>query len=164
LPRLSQRNEFVRGVLGDWQWSGVVTVESGDRFTVVAGKDQSQTGLGQDRGVQTGPPRGTGACNNRAPCVDWLDPTSFALPAAGTFGSIRKGSLIGPGSFTWDMGVFKNFAITEHAKLQFRAEFFNIFNHANFNTPNANISAAAFGSINGAGDPRIGQLALKIIF
>jgi len=164
LPQLSQSNPVLRGVLADWQWSGVMTVESGDPFTVLAGKDQSQTGLGEDRGVQVGPARGTGACSTRAPCVDWLAPASFTLPTLGTFGSIRKGSLIGPGSFTWDMGVFKNFGISGRGKIQFRAEFFNIFNHVNLNNPNANVSAAAFGTINGAGDPRIGQLALKILF
>jgi hypothetical protein len=96
--------------------------------------------------------------------VDWLAPTSFTLPSVGTAGSIRKGSLIGPGSLTWDMGISKNLAVAGNRKVQIRAEFFNIFNRVNLNNPNANISAAAFGTISGASDPRIGQLALKILF
>lgn len=164
LPQLSPQSPLVRGILGDWQLSGVVTLQSGDPYTVTAGRDQSQTGLGQDRGVQVGPARGPGACGTRIPCVDWLNPLSFQLPAVGTFGAIRKGSLVGPGSFTWDMGLFKNFSVHGRGKLQFRAEFFNVFNHTNFNNPNSSFSAAAFGAIDGAGGPRIGQLALKIQF
>src|SRR5262249_28722996 len=128
LPQLPLQSPRLHGMLGDWQVSGVVTIESGDSFTVTAGKDQSQTGLGQDRGVQVGPARGTGACGTRIPCVDWLNPDSFQLPPLGTFGTIRKGSLIGPGSFTWDMGLFKNFSLAGRGRLQFRAEFFNVFN------------------------------------
>ena len=52
-----------------------------------------------------------------------------------------------------------NFPVTERVKLQFRAEFFNIFNNVNFNNPTASVNNSGFGTINGAGDPRIGQLA-----
>ncbi|MGH9626575.1 MAG: carboxypeptidase regulatory-like domain-containing protein, partial [Bryobacteraceae bacterium] len=142
------------------------TAQSGGPFTVTAGKDQSHTGLGQDCGVEVaGVTRFTsGPCANRAPCVNYFNPAAFALPAVGTFGTVGKDSIYGPSSFTWDMGLFKNIPFTERFQLQFRAEFFNVFNNVNFNNPNSNKSSSQFGTINGAGSPRIGQLALKFVF
>ncbi len=65
----------------------------------------------------------------------------------------------------WDSGIFKEFAVwRERTKLQFRAEFFNTANRVNRNNPNVTQSAAGFGSITSAQDPRVGQLALKLLF
>ena len=89
---------------------------------------------------------------------------SFALPAIGMFGNIGKNSLTGPNLIGWDMGIFKNFRLRERFKVQFRAEFFNIFNRVNFSNPTSNSSSGNFGTITSAGDPRIGQLALKVFF
>ena len=164
LPRLAALNGLARAFLGSWELTGILTAQSGFPFTVTAGKDQSLTGLGQDRGVITGPPKGSGACGNRVPCVDFLNRSSFTLPAIGTFGNIGKNSLAGPNLITWDMGIFKNFPFSERYRIQFRAEFFNIFNRANFSNPSGNVSSGSFGTITGAGDPRIGQLALKLFF
>jgi len=169
LPALSGVNRMARGVLGSWELSGIMTAETGGPFTIGAGKDQSKTGLGNDRGVQISgvQPFASnvyGPCANRAPCVDYLNPAAFGLPAVGTFGTVGKNSFRGPGSFSWDMGLFKNIPLTERFTLQFRAEFFNIFNHVNFNNPTTSVSNSGFGTINGAGGPRIGQLALKLSF
>lgn len=166
LPALSGANRLARGVLGNWQYSGIMTAQSGGPFTITAGKDQSLTGLGHDRGVQVAGvnPFASGPCANRAPCVNYLNPAAFALPAVGTFGTLGKNSFRGSNSFTWDMGLFKNIPLRESVSLQFRAEFFNALNHVNFNNPTASVNGSGFGTINGAGGPRIGQLALKLIF
>jgi hypothetical protein len=89
----------------------------------------------------------------------------------GTFGTVGKNSFRLPGAFTWDMDLVKNFSFTERWRLQFRAEFFNVFNRANFMDDAASLtnfqkvsSTNNFGAIRQAGDPRIGQLALKIFF
>ncbi len=137
---------------------------SGDPLTILSGKDNSLTGLNEDRGVLLGTAKGAGACGNAAPCVDFLNPTSFGLNATGTYGNVGKGAFTGPNFIDWDMGIFKNFKLTERVKLQFRAEFFNIFNRANFLDPGTTVSAAGFGSIKSANDPRIGQFALKLSF
>lgn len=60
--------------------------------------------------------------------------------------------------------MFKNFPIREELGFQFRAEFFNVFNHTNLNNPTASVSGSGFGTISGSGSPRIGQLALKMTF
>jgi hypothetical protein len=165
LPSLSRTSRWVRGVVGGWELSGITSAHSGGPVTILAGRDQSQTGIGYDRGaLLSSTIYGSGACQNRAPCVDSLIPSAFGLPALGTFGNIGKGRIRGPGMFNTDLGIFKRFPITERLGAQFRAEFFNIFNRANFNNPGASVSAAGFGSILSAADPRIVQLALKLLF
>lgn len=169
MPQLTGSNALVRNVIGDWQLTGVLQLQTGLPMTVVAGKDQSQTGLTKDRAVLAGSPYGPGACQNTAPCVDYVNPKAFTLPAIGEFGNVGKGSLRAPGLATWDAGLFKNFRIQERWRVQFRAEFFNVLNRVNFKAPDQtnqtnNISAGGFGSLRGANDPRIGQLALKVVF
>lgn len=65
---------------------------------------------------------------------------------------------------TWDMGLLKNFPFRERWKVQFRTEFFNALNRTNFNNPSSIVTAGAFGTITSSADPRIGQLALKLVF
>jgi hypothetical protein len=87
-----------------------------------------------------------------------------------TFGNVGKGSLRFPGTYNWDMGISKTFAITEGFKVQLRGEYFNIFNHVNFlgdeTTVNnmSNVGNGNFATLRTAMDPRIGQIALKLIF
>lgn len=176
LPRLTKRNAWLRGVAGGWQLTGIVTAQTGGPLTVLAGRDQSQTGIGADRASFTGSdPYGSNACGSTGPCVSYLNPSSFVLPATGTFGTVGKGSLRGPNLISWDAGLFKEFPLMgERLRLQFRAEFFNVLNRANFSNPGdtnpsasvsqSSITSANFGRILETEDPRIGQLALKLIF
>ncbi len=178
LPTLSSHRAFVRQTLGGWQYSGVVSAQTGRPFTVLSGAsgvNSSGTGIGQDRANLIGNPYGPGACAaakiTTTSCVDWLNRASFQSNGSGTFGNIGKGSFRLPGSYTWDMGLSKNFSFTERWKLQFRAEFFNVFNRANFTDDGTSLtnfqklsSTNSFGAIQSAQDPRIGQLALKLIF
>ncbi len=175
LPGLSRENRMLRQVFGSWEFGGVVSAQTGRPFVVVSGANNSGTGIGQDRANFVGDPYGSGACAaakiTTKPCVDWLNPASFQANATGTFGNIGKGSIRLPGSFTWDMDLVKNVSFTERWKLQFRAEFFNAFNRANFMDDSASLtnfqklsSTNNFGAIQQAADPRIGQLALKLFF
>ncbi|HTS31086.1 MAG TPA: carboxypeptidase regulatory-like domain-containing protein [Bryobacteraceae bacterium] len=162
-------NKVAKAILGGWELSGILTAETGLPFAIFAGKDISQTGLNVDRGVYVGGnPLGPGACHS-APCVSYVNPAAFALPAAGTVGNVGKGALSGPHLFDWDLGVFKNIRAGERARLQLRGEFFNVLNHANFtssgsNYPNESVSSSTFGTITAAYDPRILQFALKVFF
>ena len=106
-----------------------------------------------------------------------INPAAFAQPVPGTFGKCAPRMFHGPGIQMWDLSLFKQFKFTERYQLQFRAEFFNAFNHPNFANPSANIaSPGSFGKISntitpilgtdsgGPGDPREIQLALKLYF
>jgi hypothetical protein len=185
VPRLGGSNAALRYLVGGWQLTGLFSAQTGPPLTVNAGKDQSGTGTGQDRGVYVSGqnPYGPGACaGTTATCVDYLNPNAFVLPVAGTYGNVGKGALRGPDLITMDAGLFKEVPLyKERAKVQIRAEFFNLFNRANFYPPGAVldpsrngegipnnqaalVSAPNFGSIKAAFDPRIGQLAMKVIF
>jgi len=177
LPALGNAPAALRFVAGGWGLTGIFTAETGYPFTVTYGKDASGTALSSDRPVLLGNAAyGSGACGTAAPCVDWLVPTAFGAPAAGTFGNIGKGSLRGPNLVSYNGGLVKDFPLRkERLKFQFRAEYFNLFNRVNFSNPATSLTGAGFGritstlgtgvGITGApGDPRIGQLALKLVF
>jgi hypothetical protein len=76
----------------------------------------------------------------------YFNPNAFALPATGTYGNVGRNVLTGPGLVTTDFSFGKNTAISEKLRAQFRAEFFNVFNRANFATPNAVVFSSA-GSV-----------------
>jgi outer membrane receptor protein involved in Fe transport len=166
LPALARAPTAVRLVAGGWGLSGIFTAQTGYPFTVTYGKDASGTALSSDRPVLlSNTTYGAGACGSAAPCVDYLVPSAFGAPAAGTFGNLGKGSLRGPNSIAYNGGLVKDFPLHhERLKFQFRAEYFNLFNRVNFNNPATSLTGAGFGRITGAGDPRIGQLALKVVF
>ncbi len=102
----------------------------------------------------------------------YFSPAAFGPSALGTEGDARRRYFHGPGLNNWDFALLKNTMITERFSLQFRAEFFNIFNHAQFEGPNGvtpfgptgAATSASFGIVAGADPPRIGQLSLKLNF
>jgi hypothetical protein len=108
----------------------------------------------------------------------WFNPNAFTLPTFGTYGNLGRATLTGPGLATLDCSLFKVFPISEQAKLQFRAELFNLLNHANFAPPNATIftNGTTTASTTPAISPTAGlitatattsrqiQLGLKLIF
>ncbi len=84
--------------------------------------------------------------------------------AIGTLGNANRRFFHGPGTNNWDLALYKNLRLTEAKSLQFRAEFFNAFNHAQFNAPQGNIKNGSFGFVTSAANPRIGQVAIKFLF
>lgn len=91
-------------------------------------------------------------------------PDAFASGPLGNFGNSPRQFFHGPGINNFDMGLMKRTAITESTAFELRVEFFNIFNHAQFNNPNGNFSSSQFGLVTSARDPRIGQLSAKFYF
>ena len=103
--------------------------------------------------------------------TNWFNPAAFSMPAAGTFGNCPRNSVFGPTFKQIDFSVLKDTQLTESKSLEFRAEFFNIFNHPNFDQPNSYFGTSAFGQVFntfgrtiGLGTPRQIQLAMKFIF
>jgi hypothetical protein len=97
-----------------------------------------------------------------------LNPAAFTLPGLGQFGNCGVGRYHGPGFTNTDISVFKIFPLREIMRFEFRAEFFNAFNHANFSNPGSFFvggTGGGFGIISSTvGDPRIVQFALKFYF
>ena len=97
----------------------------------------------------------------------YFNPNFFVAEPMGQVGNVMRRFFTGPGINNFDMALLKDTQITESAQLQFRAEAFNIFNHAQFNNPSGNFDnsgAGGFGYVTSARDPRIMQLALKLLF
>jgi hypothetical protein len=160
-------------LVGGWQINAIVTLETGTPFTATA-PDTSFTGgshasrascIGNPyAGASTDPSRIAGGS---APGF-FINPAAFAIPANGTFGNCAPRSFHGPGLENVDLSLFKQFLLTERFRLELRGEFFNSFNHPNFNNPNASIAPAAIGSFgkvfSTVTDPREIQLAMKLYF
>ena len=109
----------------------------------------------------------TGGSNQPVTANFYFDPTPgkiFGVPSADRYGSSPPNVIQGPGRHNWDMSLFKNIKATEKINLQFRAEAFNVWNHASFRNPNMNASSRDFGTISDAGHPRLIQFALKLTF
>jgi hypothetical protein len=91
-------------------------------------------------------------------------PDAFATPPLGSFGNSSRQFFHGPGINNFDIGLEKRTAITESMGFQIRLEFFNIFNHAQFNNPDGDRRNDTFGRVSSARAPRIGQLSAKFYF
>jgi hypothetical protein len=159
-------------VVSGWEVSGIATYQSGFPFTVVQSGDPNGDGLA-DRPDLIGKPE-VNPRNPRCYIVDSRNAacgaTSSAfvnLPAGSTrFGNAGRNIVTGPGLMLHDFSLAKNTRFGERYKIQFRAEFFNLFNRANFAQPSATVNVAAppFGSINSAYRPREMQFGLKLEF
>ena len=147
-------------LLGGWQVNGINTFQTGLPFTPTLNAAVANTGTGSrpdrigDGGTLTGP------------TVDrWFDTSAFATPASFTFGNSGRNILYGPGRVNFDFSLFKDFPVNDRVKVQFRAEAFNLFNHPQFDLPNAAIGAGNAGTITGiVGTPRQIQFGAKIVF
>jgi hypothetical protein len=154
-------------LLDGWQLSSMTTWQSGFPFNVGSGVDNSFSAMGGDRAdfVGTDLKQARLSGQTHAQMVDRFFNTSlFTTNAIGTFGNSGRNILRGPSLFNTDLGLIKNTNITERARIQFRAEFFNVFNNVNFNNPGTTVGTPGFGRITSARDPRILQLMLKLMF
>ncbi|MEO6910392.1 MAG: hypothetical protein ABI158_05660, partial [Edaphobacter sp.] len=88
----------------------------------------------------------------------------FTQETLGQFGTSRRRFFHGPGINNTDLALLRKFQFTEGTALQFRAEAFNVFNHAQFKNPSGNWNSSSFGIVTAANDPRIMQVALKFLF
>jgi hypothetical protein len=91
-------------------------------------------------------------------------PDAFESESLGSFGTANRRFFHGPGIVNFDLAVMKSTRIRESMNFEIRAEFFNAFNHTQFNNPSGNFSSSNFGVVTSARDPRIGQMSMKFVF
>ena len=191
LPK-TRYNGFAGKVLNDWEVSGITQFQSGFPIRLNTEDDteliNSLFFLGTEAPSLIAPfkkldPRKTYTSLGLTTPGYWFNPCDFATaatpnpmppcPAGATpppLGSFNNGTqrtiCCGPGLTDWDFSVHKKIALSEARYFQFRAEIFNIFNHANFSNPDGGFSdgPTSFGKITSAGDPRLVQFALKFFF
>jgi hypothetical protein len=94
----------------------------------------------------------------------WFSTSQFSSQVVGDVGTADRRFFHGPGLNNWDLSLLKTTRLWESGSLQFRLEFFNLFNHTQFNNPVGNFASPSFGEVTSARSPRIGQLALKLNF
>lgn len=163
-------NRAANAVVGNWQASTIVDLHSGFPLAVYNATDSSGTG---SRGPR--PNCGPQQVFGRKPSIDssgafqgylWMSPDGYSEPAAGTFGNCpAQGPVTGPGFADTDIGLMKNFMITEAKYVQFRSDFLNAFNNVQLGHPNTNFpSSGAFGLINTSQPARNIQFALKFYY
>lgn len=202
IPFYKDQKGLIGHVLGGWQYNGIWTFQTGAHFSTFCGIgakcDFNKDGIRNDRpdapngntfdisrqqwangwfnvpGATFGCAIGTGGgptCNNGLPA-------QFGVPCLACNGNLGRNTLVGPGQWSTDQSLFKNYKVREGMTFQFRWEVFNAFNHANFTLPNSatggnhanRITSASFGKAgifgksNGTLGPRVMQFALKFIF
>lgn len=156
------RNSGWTGLLfGNWQTNGILTLQSGLPFTPGVANATVNTGTGsRPDAIRDG-----NLSSDERSLQRWFDPTAFTTPGPLMYGNAGRNILVGPGRVNFDASLFKDFPIFEAAKLQFRTEAFNLFNHPQFGQPNATIGNAQAGVINSTvGNPRQLQVALRLSF
>jgi Carboxypeptidase regulatory-like domain len=164
----NSNNHLLRTTLGGWEISGIVAVTSGAPLNIgLAG--QNVASIVPNTANR---PNVSGTMKNPHTVNQWFDTSVYSVPAPGTWGDEPANAVSGPGRDNWNISLFKNFPFSEQrgTNLQFRAEFFNIWNHPQWigDTFNGGIStyygASNFGAVTSAHDPRTIQLALKFSF
>jgi hypothetical protein len=158
---LGDASGVVDALLGGWQTSGILTLQSGSPFNVGVAGDLAGCGCtNRPNRIGNGNlPRGERSIRR------WFDASAFVLAPSFVHGNAGRNILIGPGLQNVDFALFKNFRIREQAGLQFRWELFNAFNHPNFGFPAATINVpATVGQISSAATGRQMQFGLKFTF
>jgi hypothetical protein len=150
-------------ILGGWELSAIVSAQTGQPYTVFTGIDASLTNANADRPDLVGNPSFSGNRSRAQQIAAYINPAAFAINN-GHFGDVGRNTFNNPGLFNSDIGLFKNIAITERLRLQFRSEFFNAFNQTHLGSPVNTFVSPAFGQIVSAGDPRLVQFALKVLW
>jgi hypothetical protein len=159
-----------------WQLNGNISVRSGFPFTIRASSDTSGTGENTARAVQVGDPfQDVSHAVVTGESVSWINRTAFVNPPRGSFGSVGRNSVYGPGYAAVDLSIFKNIPIRDRFRTQFRVEMFNIFNRVNMAQPGSRVGGG-LGKIGdtigdsrgspgiGPGEPFNMQLAWKFLF
>ena len=141
--RSSAPSEWVNRLMANWQISGIETLQTGLPFTPQLGYNPSNDGDSRNPVRPSWNPAFSGPIIEGG-STQYFNPAAF-IPLNGTYGNVGRNVLQGPGIGETDFSLAKKISITERFNAQFRAEFFNVFNHTNFNTPNPVVYTAATG-------------------
>ncbi|MGP0021507.1 MAG: carboxypeptidase regulatory-like domain-containing protein [Candidatus Sulfotelmatobacter sp.] len=163
-------SHLVKSTLGGWQFSGIVTEESGAPINLGVNGSTIASIIGNS-GTR---PNVTGSISYPKTTAQWFNPSVFSPPPCATgpdcYGNLGFDAIRGPGHNNFDLALLKNFAVTEKFRVEFRAEAFNTFNHpqfegnSNLGGISTNVGAGDFGQVKNAYDPREFQLAIKFIY
>jgi hypothetical protein len=160
--RAFRGHRVLNAALGGWKLGLLETAQSGAPFTVITASNTTNA-------FPAGPLRpnllrNPSLSSDQRSITRWFDTSVFSAPAPFTFGNSPRSGLRGAPLLTTDVTVEKSFSFTETWRFDLRAEFYNILNHGNFNTPGATFGAPDFGVITSARPGRTVQLAARLSF
>lgn len=166
LPWGRGRRFLQKGILsqvaGGWNLGGILIAQGGSPFGLVT---QTNTSNAFNPGPQrVNVLRDPTLPESERTVARWFDTTAVAAPALYTFGNSSRGLLTGPGLFSVDLSLLKNFRFKESGNVQFRFESLNVANHTNFQAPGRSLGSPTFGAISAALPARVNQLGLKVEF
>ena len=167
-------NQFLRTAVGGWEISAIYTLESGTPFSVGYGSDNLGLGGGTGNRAEV-----VGPLTYPKTMAHWFSQATFVAPAALQWSDQQRNDVVGPQTNMWNMALYKAFQVKENARVEFRAETFNTFNHPNWANPGANVTGGVYGASNAgacttstncgvitntSNAPRVFQLGLKFLF
>ncbi len=174
-------SRLLKATIGGWQLSGIVSMMTGAPLNVslsgsnIAGIVKNSAGNRPNISGGISYPDSHAILNKKLNTVQWFT-ANLSAPAAGNWGNLGHNAVRGPGRDNWNLSLFKSFEFTERARLEFRVETFNTWNHTQFGGPGQgggidtnynpppNKPNASFGMVTSAFDPRVFQLGAKMIF
>ena len=174
-------SHFMKTVVGGWELSGIVTMESGTPLNLgLNGHNVASIFPGGGAVVSNRPdvvgsisyPKAPVASNGVVTGMQWVNPAAFAIPSPGTWGNLGFDALRGAGRDDWNLSLFKSFVISESrgSRFEFRADAFNAWNHTQLGGSGQNggfsnnFGSGNFGQYTSAFDPREFQFGAKLIF
>ncbi len=155
-------NRLLKGTIGGWEVSGIITMTSGVPINPQLTGGQSGNGLPN----ATNRPDQVSGASYPHTVAEWFNTNAFQNPAIGAWGNAGHNSLRGPGRDNWNLSLFKSFIIDEArgSRFELRAESFNTWNHTEFNQVSNALGSNNFGQVTSAFDPRVFQLGAKLYF
>ena len=191
LPWFKDAKGFQGQLLGGWQLVGITTFRTG--LPINVSEDQDYAGTRSEASLRPDLVSNPNLSKGKRTLQEFFDPNAYVMQPLGTFGTAARNLVVGPGINDTDFSIFKNFNVPwfggrganplggEAASLQFRAEFFNVFNHTQFSGVNSTFvpqtdssgnpliglpadPSQGLGAVTSARDPREIQFALKFLF
>ena len=162
-------NDVTNSLLGGFQLTLIERISSGFPVPLIDSNNQSGTAFNSGgNSYNFNRPDQVSGCNPYAANHgqhQWINAACFVAPAVGKLGNAARVPVVGPDFVNSDVSLIKKIALPRKMDLNFRAEFFNLFNHAQYGMPVNDINASGFGSVNSTvNNPRLIQLALKLAF
>lgn len=164
LPQMKQGHWLARQVVNGWQVNGIWSIQSGLPFSVTSGQDTNVDGNTNDRADLTGDPSLDTGRSRQNLIQKYFNTVAFAVPSVGRGGTSGRNIMTGPGTSNTDLSFFKVFRPRENHQLQFRGEFFNMFNQVRLGNPTTAMNNSNFGRILSAGPARVVQFGLRYAF
>jgi hypothetical protein len=161
LPFMRDHQKLTGKLLGGWQLSAIITIQTGLPIDPVLGIDQAGIGsTSRQRPQVVGSPV---LDRSQRTVSEWFNPANYVLPTIGTFATTSRNFISMPGTNNWDMSMYKTFTLKERTSLQFRADAFNPWNHTEFNTVGLTYSTpSTFGKVTAAKNARNLMLGLRL--